>query len=75
MVKAQLRRSERRLYLEGDPAVAVFVDDVEHFLHEDRVGPHAESTSEFALGKRRAHYRDDLPGVTVFGSPSSLAGS
>lgn len=61
-------------YLEGDPAVAVFVDDIEHFLHEDRVGPHAEGTREFALGKRCAHHRDDLPGVTVFGSSPSFAG-
>jgi len=74
MIKAQLRWSERQLYLERNPAVTIFVNDVEHFLHEDCVGPHTESTCKLALGKRCAHYRDDLSGITVFRPPPSLAG-
>lgn len=75
--RGAVRRSESsgRLYLKRNPAVAVLVDNVEHLLDENRVGPHAESACKLAFGKRGAHHRDNLSGVTVFRSPSPLAGS
>jgi len=76
VVKAVDEATNRRwLYLKRNPAIAVFVDNIEHFLDENRIRPHAESACKLAFGKWRAHYRNNLSGITIFRSPSSFAGS
>ena len=46
--------------LEGDPSVAVPVDDVEHLEHEDVFLAHAQRRRKLLLGQRRPHHHDDV---------------
>lgn len=46
--------------MEADLSILVFVDAVEHPLHEERVWLHAEGVREFVFREGRPHHHDDV---------------
>lgn len=47
-------------FLETDLPILVFVDAVEHPLHEEGVRLHAEGVREFVFRQGRPHHHDDV---------------
>lgn len=55
-------------YLERNTTISVFIDDIKHFLHENRIRTHSKRTRKFAFRKRRPHHGNDFTAVAILGS-------